>query len=262
MDGRRKQPRDQEPLPMSAHTPRPTGAPQPGPPTPRIRVAVVEDDARLRRAFLEALDTSPDCLPIGAFATATEAVREIPALRPDVVIVDVNLPDSTGVEHIAALSTRIPTAQILIVTVYQDPETTFQALAAGAHGYLVKPVMPDRLLEAIREVREGGVPMTRTIARKVIQAFRDHETGIAAPPADVQATDASAAARTAVEAALAPREQQVLELLCEGCYYKEIAKRLGISISTVGTYVNRIYEKLHCTNRWEVVEKSRGGHVR
>jgi DNA-binding NarL/FixJ family response regulator len=217
----------------------------------RIRVAVVEDDARLRRAFVDVLESSADCRSVGAFATGTDAVKRIPALEPDVVIMDVNLPDSTGVEYIAALSKKIPNAQILIVTVYQDPETTFEALAAGAHGYLVKPVMPDRLLEAIREVREGGVPMTRTIARKVIQAFRDRKPEAEATPSKAASADP--------EGVLAPREQQVLELLCEGCYYKEIAKKLGISISTVGTYVKRIYEKLHCTNRWEVVAKSRGG---
>lgn len=214
-----------------------------------IRVAIVEDDTRLRKALIDVVRSAADCTCVGGFATGTEAVRDVPPLAPDVVIMDVNLPDSTGVEFIAALSEKLPQSQILIVTVYQDPETTFQALAAGAHGYLVKPVMPDRLLEAIREVREGGVPMTRTIARKVIQAFRDRKADAAAqqpePPVDV-------------DAALAPREQQVLELLCEGCYYKEIAKKLGISISTVGTYVKRIYEKLHCTNRWEVVARARG----
>lgn len=219
----------------------------------RIRVAVVEDDDRLRRAFVQVLESSADCVGVGAFATGADAVKKIPALDPDVVIMDVNLPDSTGVEYIAILSEKMPNAQILIVTVYQDPETTFQALAAGAHGYLVKPVMPDRLLEAIREVREGGVPMTRTIARKVIQAFRDRKPGAEATASQTAAVDP--------EGSLAPREQQVLELLCEGCYYKEIAKKLGISISTVGTYVKRIYEKLHCTNRWEVVAKSRGGQA-
>lgn len=217
-------------------------------PTP-IRVAIVEDDTRLRRAFIDVVESAPDCTCVGAFATGTEAAREIPPLGPDVVILDVNLPDSTGVEYIAALSEKLPQSQILIVTVYQDPETTFQALAAGAHGYLVKPVMPDRLLEAIREVREGGVPMTRTIARKVIHAFRDRPAAL--PP---QPTEAP----SDLDVTLAPREQQVLELLCEGCYYKEIAKKLGISISTVGTYVKRIYEKLHCTNRWEVVARARG----
>jgi DNA-binding NarL/FixJ family response regulator len=217
--------------------------------TTLIRVAIVEDDTRLRRAFIDVLQSAPDCACVGAFATGTEAVREIPSLEPDVVIMDVNLPDSTGVEHIAALSEKLPRSQILIVTVYQDPETTFQALAAGAHGYLVKPVMPDRLLEAIREVREGGVPMTRTIARKVIQAFRDQATSLRPARPELP---------PGFDVSLAPREQQVLELLCEGCYYKEIAKKLGISISTVGTYVNRIYEKLHCTNRWEVVARARG----
>lgn len=214
-----------------------------------IRVAIVEDDTRLRKAFIDVVRSAADCTCVGGFATGTEAVRDVPPLAPDVVIMDVNLPDSTGVEFIAALSEKLPQSQILIVTVYQDPETTFQALAAGAHGYLVKPVMPDRLLEAIREVREGGVPMTRTIARKVIQAFRDRKADAAAQQPE-PAVD--------VDAALAPREQQVLELLCEGCYYKEIAKKLGISISTVGTYVKRIYEKLHCTNRWEVVARARG----
>jgi len=228
----------------------------------RIRVAVVEDDARLRRAFVASLGDAADCECVGAFATRADAVRGVPQLAPDVVIVDVNLPDTTGVEHIRALAAELPHSQILIVTVYQDPETTFQALAAGAHGYLVKPVMPDRLLEAIREVREGGVPMTRTIARKVIQAFRDRRPGEAvdgpstpaARPEPDESDEASAA-----DGVLAPREQQVLELLVEGCYYKEIAKKLGISISTVGTYVKRIYEKLHCTNRWEVVARSRQG---
>lgn len=214
-----------------------------------IRVVVVEDDARLRRAFVDVVQSASDCTCVGAFATGTEAVRDIPSLAPDVVIMDVNLPDSTGVEYIAALSEKLPRSQILIVTVYQDPETTFQALAAGAHGYLVKPVMPDRLLEAIREVREGGVPMTRTIARKVIQAFREQASTPPAPQPELPPD---------IDVSLAPREQQVLELLCEGCYYKEIAKKLGISISTVGTYVKRIYEKLHCTNRWEVVARARG----
>jgi DNA-binding NarL/FixJ family response regulator len=230
-----------------------------------IRVAVVEDDARLRRAFVDTLEIASDCRCVGAFATGQEAIHGIPPLDPDVVIMDVNLPDSTGMEYIQALSAELPRSQILIVTVYQDPETTFQALAAGAHGYLVKPVMPDRLLEAIREVREGGVPMTRTIARKVIQAFRDRESpgGGEKPPGQLPVKASPGPTHGGQEdATLAPREQQVLELLVEGLYYKEIAKKLGISISTVGTYVKRIYEKLHCTNRWEVVARSRQGAAR
>jgi DNA-binding NarL/FixJ family response regulator len=102
-------------------------------------------------------------------------VAGVPALAPDVVIMDVNLLDTTGVECVKTLAPKLPGTQILMVTVYQDPDTTFQALAAGAHGYLVKPVLPERLLEAIREIRAGGVPMSRTIARKVIETFRSRE---------------------------------------------------------------------------------------
>jgi two-component system, NarL family, response regulator LiaR len=121
-----------------------------------IRVAVVEDDARLRQTFVDVLESSTEFRCVGAFATGAEAVAGIPALAPDVVIMDVNLPDTTGVECVKMLAPELPGTQILMVTVYQDPDTTFQALAAGAHGYLVKPVLPERLLEAIREIREGG----------------------------------------------------------------------------------------------------------
>ena len=123
-------------------------------------------------------------------------------------------------------------------------ETIFQALAAGAHGYLVKPVMPDKLLEAIREFRAGGVPMSRTIARKVSEVFRR-----SAPPPAVSAA--------MEDAALGPREQEILELLVAGLSYKEIAGELSIKVSTVGTYVQRIYEKLHVRRRREIIARYR-----
>ena len=219
-----------------------------------IQVAVVEDDARLRRTFVDVLESSTEFRCVGAFATGAEAVAGIPALAPDVVIMDVNLPDTTGVECVKTLAPQLPTTQILMVTVYQDPDTTFQALAAGAHGYLVKPVLPERLLEAIREIRAGGVPMSRTIARKVIETFRSREAAEAA---------GTSAARSPVaspdEESLTSREQQVLELLVEGFSYKEISQRLGISTSTVGTYVQRIYEKLHVSSRREIMARRRPG---
>ena len=185
-----------------------------------IQVAVVEDDARLRRTFVDVLESST-------------------AFRVDCV---------------AELSGRLPDTQILMVTVYQDPDTTFQALAAGAHGYLVKPVLPERLLEAIREIRAGGVPMSRTIARKVIETFRSRE---AAEAGGTSAARSSAASLD--DESLTPREQQVLELLVEGFSYKEISQRLGISTSTVGTYVQRIYEKLHVSSRREIMARRRPG---
>ena len=219
-----------------------------------IRVAVVEDDARLRRTFVDVLESSAEFRCVGAFATGAEAVDGIPKLAPDVVIMDVNLPDTTGVECVKILAPQLPATQILMVTVYQDPDTTFQALAAGAHGYLVKPVLSERLLEAIREIRAGGVPMSRTIARKVIETFRSREAAETAGTSAVR----SPAASPDVES-LTSREQQVLELLVEGFSYKEISQRLGISTSTVGTYVQRIYEKLHVSSRREIMARRRPG---
>lgn len=228
---------------------------------PRIRVAVVEDDSRLRRTFTDILDSATDCECVGVFATGAQAVKRIPPLAPDVIVMDVNLPDSSGVECVAALSPQLPDTQILMVTVYQDPETTFDALAAGAHGYLVKPVMKEQLLAAIREVRGGGVPMSPVIARKVIHTFRRRSPEQASPT--VSGRRGAAAAMVAVAPlpdgdsdTLAPREQQVLELLVKGYSYKDVSKELGISTSTVGTYVQRIYEKLHVSSRREIMERS------
>ena len=219
-----------------------------------IQVAVVEDDARLRRTFIDVLESSIECRCVGAFRTGAEAVEGIPKLAPDVVIMDVNLPDTTGVECVKTLAPKLPGTQILMVTVFQDPDTTFQALAAGAHGYLVKPVLPERLLEAIREIRAGGVPMSRTIARKVMETFRSREAAEAAGTSTARSPLAFPE-----EESLTSREQQVLELLVEGFSYKEIAQRLGISTSTVGTYVQRIYEKLHVSSRREIMARRRPG---
>jgi DNA-binding NarL/FixJ family response regulator len=233
-------------------------------PTSRIRVAVVEDDSRLRRTFTDILESVGDCECVGVFATGEQAVARIPPLAPDVIIMDVNLPDSSGVECVAALSPQLPDTQILMVTVYQDPETTFDALAAGAHGYLVKPVMKEQLLAAIREVRGGGVPMSPVVARKVIQTFRRRspdDGGRAAADGrgsgDLRSVVGKATPGADGDAeTLAPREQQVLELLVKGYSYKDVSKELGISTSTVGTYVQRIYEKLHVSSRREIMERS------
>ena len=234
----------------------------------KINVAVVEDDARLRKTVERVIVNADSCRLAGMFANAADAIREIPKLAPDVILMDVNLPDRSGVECVATLAPLLPATQILMLTVYQDPETTFQAITAGAHGYLVKPVMPKRLVEAIHEVREGGVPMSRAIARKVIEAFRVMHEGRAhnqphVPSPAASASDGAAEASEPLmkvsEAVLAPREKQVLELLVEGYSYKETAARLGISIGTVGTYVNRIYEKLHVSCRREMVAWSKGG---
>lgn len=221
----------------------------------KISVVLVEDDARLRKAVERGLIGADTCRLVGMFATAAEAIHGIPLLAPDVILMDVNLPDRSGVECVAELAPQLPGTQILMLTVYQDPETAFQAIAAGAHGYLVKPVMPKRLIEAIQEVRQGGVPMSRAIARKVIETFRaTHDR--TAPGAGATAAGAKQDDEKLADP-LSPREHQVLELLVEGYSYKETAAQLGISIGTVGTYVERIYEKLHVSCRREMVAWSK-----
>jgi DNA-binding NarL/FixJ family response regulator len=188
--------------------------------------------------------------------SATELARSVDeivwAINPandtvkrDVILMDINLPDLSGVECVARISPQLPGTEIIMLTVYQEPETIFRALAAGAHGYLVKPVMPRELLEAIRQIRAGGVPMSPGIAREVVDFFRRQ------PTAPVSGTPVE-------EARLGPREQQVLKLLMDGLIYKEIADELGISTNTVGTYIRRIYEKLHVNSRREIISYYRG----
>lgn len=210
-----------------------------------IEVAVVEDDARIRRVVADVLGTAKDCACTGLFADGATAIAGLPALAPDVILMDINLPDLTGVECVARLAPLLPDTEIIMLTVYQDPRTIFEALAAGAHGYLVKPVMPAKLLTAIREIRAGGVPMSPGVAREVVDFFRRDPPASSPAPADI-------------EAGLGPREKQVLDLLVDGLLYKEIAAELGITISTVATYVCRIYEKLHVRSRREIIARRKG----
>jgi DNA-binding NarL/FixJ family response regulator len=205
-------------------------------PNKTIKVAAVEDDARLRRVLTEVFASASDCHLVGAFPNGATAIAGLPSLKPDVIIMDINLPDCTGVDCVTQLAPQLPETKILMLTVYQDTDTIFRALAAGAHGYLVKPVMPDKLLEAVREIQVGGVPMSPSIARKVIDAFLHPVTAEAKTPA-------------VTEAGLGPREQQVLELVVNGLSQKEIAAELNIAVSTVNTYIQRVYEKLHVRSR-------------
>jgi DNA-binding NarL/FixJ family response regulator len=208
-----------------------------------IKVAIVEDDARLRRVLGEVFASAKDCDCVGLFRNGATAIAEIPPLNPDVIIMDINLPDFSGVECVVRLSPQLPGCQIIMLTVYQDTEMIFKALAAGAHGYLVKPVMPEELLEAVRSIRVGGAPMSPAIARKVIDFF--HRSPIPMPA-------------TIPDAGLGPREQQVLKHTVNGLSQKEIAAELEIGISTVNTYMQRIYEKLHVRSRREIIALHKG----
>ena len=217
-------------------------------PLDAIRVAIVEDDADLRDNLRAIVSSVGDLCCVGTFASAEEAWSLLPVTRPSVVLMDINLPNASGIACVARLSLQLPEAHFLMLTVYDDSEAIFDSLAAGASGYLRKPMEPAELLDAIRDVHRGGAPMSSSIARRVIQAFRKpHST----PLPDVTG-------RTFVLEKLAPREREILELLAKGYLQKEIADQLGISFSTVRTLTGRIYEKLHVHSRGQAVAKYLG----
>jgi DNA-binding NarL/FixJ family response regulator len=203
-----------------------------------ITVAIVEDNETVRNTLRELIDATPKLRCGGAYTTAKEALAEIPRLRPDVVLMDIHLPGESGIACTAKLKARLPDLQVIILTVYKDIELIFQALKAGASGYLLKRAPSGEVLRAIVDVHSGGAPMTSEIARLVVQSFRP-----------------SAATATMAEQGLSPRELEILALLCDGLTNKEIAAKLGISAETVRTHLGHIYEKLHVQGRTEAVTK-------
>jgi DNA-binding NarL/FixJ family response regulator len=202
-----------------------------------ITVSIVDDEADLREHIAGYLAAAGDIRCVSAYASAEEALERLPQDKPDVVLMDINLGGMDGIECVRRLKTQMPEAQVLMLTVFEDTEKIFSALAAGASGYLLKRMSPKKLLEAIAEVREGGSPMSASIARKVVQSFQ------AAPPQGDESVD------------LSQRERSVLDGLAEGLAYKQIADQLGVSIHTVRNYIRRIYEKLHVQTRTEAVAK-------
>ena len=207
-----------------------------------IGVAVVEDDAGLRMSLRKSLEEGAGTRCVAAVGSAEEALTTLPALKADVILMDVNLPGASGVECVQRLVPLLPKTHFIMLTVFDDTEVVFQSLAAGAIGYLTKPVTEERLLEAIQDVYAGGAPMTSSIARRIVQAFRK-------PAADPRAV---------IEESLAPREQEVLKLLAKGYLQKEIADQLDISFPTVRTLTARIYTKLHVHSRSQAVAKYLG----
>lgn len=205
-----------------------------------INVSVVDDDVQLCETLARWINSFDGFCCVSQHHTAEAALRELPGIRPHVVLMDINLPDVSGVECTHQLKSSMPEVQIIMLTVYEDTDHIFNALAAGATGYLLKQTEPDQLIYAIRDVCTGGAPMTSHIARKVVAAFRKN-------------TDQSLA-----QFNLSPREQEVLDLLVKGYLYKEIADALKISLDTVRTHVRHIYEKLHVRSRTEAVAKRLG----
>jgi DNA-binding NarL/FixJ family response regulator len=202
-----------------------------------ISVSIVEDNEQLRKTLARVISRSEGFECVSHYGTAEEALAALPKEKPEVVLMDINLPGINGVECVRKLKETSPDILSVMLTVYEDTENIFNALAAGASGYLLKRTKTPELLEAIREVQRGGSPMTTHIARKVTQSFQK-----AGPSA--QATEN-----------LSQREQEVLDCLSQGFLYKEIAEKLGISYETVHTYIRRIYEKLQVRTRTEAVAK-------
>jgi len=205
-----------------------------------IAVSIVEDNDKLRDTLARVLNRAEGFHCVSDYASAEDALKHLPQVRPDVVLMDINLPGMNGVECVRQLKQLLPQTQVMMLTVYEDTENIFNALTAGASGYMLKRTSTKELLEAIQEVHRGGSPMTMHIARKVVQSFQ--RTTATAPSGDN----------------LSEREQQVLDLLSQGLMYKEIADKLEISYETVHTYIRRIYEKLQVRTRTEAVTKFLG----
>jgi len=206
-----------------------------------ISVSIVEDNPQVRGSLAKLIDGAPGFRCVSRHGSAEEALLEIPKVKPEVVLMDINLPGINGVECVRRLKPQLPGAQIIMLTVYQNTEHIFNALAAGATGYMLKQTPPAELLDAIKEVQAGGSPMSSHIARKIVQSFQHP---VAAPSAEAQT--------------LSPREAEVLELLAKGFLYKEIAEQMKVSYATVHTHIRHIYEKLHVRSRTEAVAKHLG----
>lgn len=204
-----------------------------------ITVSIVEDDAQTRDGLWQLLNRAEDFNCVSQHATAEDAIEKIPLLKPDVALMDIHLPGISGVEAVRQLKPLLPETQFIMSTAFKDNDAIFSALTAGANGYLLKQTPSKDLLAALREACAGGSPMTSQIARKMVEAFRQSRT-----PAGV--TDG-----------LTAREQEILELLAQGCLYKEIADQLQISYRTVSTHIQHIYEKLHVHSRAQAVAKHR-----
>ncbi|HEY5914931.1 MAG TPA: response regulator transcription factor [Verrucomicrobiae bacterium] len=202
-----------------------------------ITVSIVEDNEQLRTTLARVIGRTEGFRCLSHYGDAESALASLPKDKPDVVLMDINLPGMNGVECVRRLRQVVPALQIVMLTVYEDTDNIFNALAAGAAGYLLKRTRSAELIEAIREVHRGGSPMTTHIARKVTQSFQ--RAGPSSQPTEN----------------LSDREQEVLDCLSQGFLYKEIADKLGISYETVHTYIRRIYEKLQVRTRTEAVAK-------
>jgi DNA-binding NarL/FixJ family response regulator len=201
-----------------------------------ITVSVIEDDRQTRESLVELLNGAPGLSCIGSYPTGEMALKAMPGQKPDVALVDINLPGMSGIEFVGQLKNLVPATQVLMLTTYEDSDLIFNSLRAGAKGYLLKKMAPTELVQAIEQIQAGGAPMPMQIARKVVDYFQ----GLGQTPETEQLTK---------------REQEILVLLAKGAFYKEIAESLNISMSTVRTHIQHIYGKLHVQSRMDAARK-------
>lgn len=205
-----------------------------------VTLTIVEDKQGTRDGLVKLFGRSSDIKCLGAFASGEAALREIPTLRPQVALVDINLPGMSGIECVSKLKKLVPALHVLMLTTYEESDLIFNSLRAGANGYLLKNMPADELVQSVRDVQAGGAPMSMQIARKVVTHFHQLRQS---------ATDMEQ---------LSNRENEILRLLAKGCLYKEIAEQLGITMSTVRTHIHTVYGKLHVQTRTEAVIKFLG----
>ena len=205
-----------------------------------ISIAIVEDLDVVRNGLKDFISLSTDFLVVGAFKTGEEAFEHLPEIKPDIVIMDINLPGMNGIECIRRVKGKSPGTQFMMFTVYENDDKVFEALKAGASGYLLKNTGLLHIAESVKELHEGGSPMSANIARKMVNLFRDNDKKN--PFLDL----------------LSNREKEILQLLAKGLLYKEIAEQLGITTGTVRIHIHKIYEKLHVQNRTEAINKAFG----
>ncbi len=205
-----------------------------------ITLAIVEDLDEVRDGLKNFLSLSKEFAVLDTFKTAEEALFEIPKLKPDIVIMDISLPGMNGIECIRQVKDKTPSTQFMMFTVYENDEKVFEALKAGASGYLLKNTGLLQLVESLKELYDGGSPMSANIARKLVTLFRANQK-------QAEALDV-----------LSNRENEILQLLAKGLLYKEIANDLSISVATVRQHIHHIYEKLHVQNRTEAINKAFG----
>jgi len=205
-----------------------------------IKVAIVEDSRSIRESLSRIIDDTPGLRCACAVGSAEEALAELPRQAPDVILMDIHLPNISGIECTARLKERLPQSDVIMLTVYEDNDKIFRALQAGACGYLLKRTPPEQLIQAIRDVRQGGAPMTSEVARRLVETF---QRGPAAPSLEIE---------------LSRREREILELVSRGYGNKEIGEQLSVSFETVRHHLKRVYEKFHVHSRSEAVVKFLG----